>query len=255
MCLAFIVNQVIDGLPVLLLFNRDEDYERVSLPAHYWADAPHILGGFDASSGGTWAGVRKDGRFGMLTFVREPRLPITPTLRRGQIVRNFLLGEKSVNEFVAELEADPGAYLGYNVILGEPGTVVHYNNRSQQRNVLGRGVYGVSNADLETPWFKVTRGKAAIDRLLAARDIRSESLFNLLEDRTVAPDGEVQVTGLNPEREKAKSPLFVTLPDYGTRSTSVVRLYESGAVHFDEKSFGRDGRLRLVTCLNADQGW
>ena len=258
MCLAFIVRNVLPDIPVLLLFNRDEDYERVSLPVHFWSESPNVLGGFDVLTNGTWAGVNRDGRFGMITFVREPRLLFTPDKRRGQILREFLAGSESVEDAVQRLATEHDAYLGYNIILGEPGTVLHYNNRSRQTNAIGAGIFGVSNADFETPWFKVKRGKAAIaDAISSAAllGLSTDRLFEILEDRTIAADREVQETGLAFEREKGKSPMFVTLPNYGTRSSSVVRLHASGKIDFHERSYAVDGRRRLEVAISTEKGW
>ncbi len=45
---------------------------RPTKPAHFWEDAPHILGGRDEVRGGTWLGVNKsNGRFAFLTNYRE----------------------------------------------------------------------------------------------------------------------------------------------------------------------------------------
>lgn len=254
MCLAFLLRSIVPGIPTVLLFNRDEDFERNSLPIHCWEKYPNVIGGFDAASGGTWAGITRSGRFGMLTFVREPRLPMTPSKRRGEIVRNFLTGEKSPLEFAAELELEAGSYLGFNAILGDAHECVHFNNRtSMSPSTLGSGTFGVSNADLETPWFKVVRGKKLISQALAG-DFSVDTLFTLLEDGVLPADEEVQNTGLPFEREKAKSSLFVRDIDYGTRSSSVVLFHENGTTDFFERSYRFGGVEQLRVHVHCQKG-
>lgn len=251
MCLAFLVHRMIPEAPVILLFNRDEDFARVSLPIHAWRDDPRIFGGFDQATGGTWAGIRRDGRFAMLTFVREPRLKRTPAKRRGGIVREYLAEETSPHIFAERLRREREGYLGYNLVFGDLTGAFHYNNRSDRFGEAGAGVFGVSNADFETPWFKVVRGKSKIVEALSRPAFTSVELFSILEDRAMAPAGEVQITGLPAEREATKSPMFVCEPNYGTRSSSVAFIGPSG-IQFTERSYGpwqkRSAEVEIRTC-------
>ena len=43
-------------IPLVLAANRDEFYDRPSLPLAAWEDAPGIYGGRDLQAGGTWLG-------------------------------------------------------------------------------------------------------------------------------------------------------------------------------------------------------
>ena len=54
--------------------NRDEYHFRETLPADWWEDMPDVLGGRDIETGGTWFGVRSDGRFSAITgyLIRSP---------------------------------------------------------------------------------------------------------------------------------------------------------------------------------------
>ena len=65
MCLAFIAIGQNPQYPLLLLFNRDEGYNRSSLVAHWWEDLP-VFAGRDLHKGGTWAAVDRSGKFAML---------------------------------------------------------------------------------------------------------------------------------------------------------------------------------------------
>ena len=60
MCLAVLLHRQIAGFPVILGANRDESYERSSLPPHWFGD-PALFAGRDQLAGGTWLGVNVHG--------------------------------------------------------------------------------------------------------------------------------------------------------------------------------------------------
>ena len=63
-------------------------------------------------------------------------------------------------------------------------------------------------------------------------------LFSVLEDRTLAPDHLLPLTGVSVDLEKSLSSIFVTIPShqYGTR-TSTLLLFEKKNIYFCEKTF------------------
>src|SRR5690606_34187610 len=63
MCVLFLAWHVRPDLPLVLVSNRDEAYERPTAPAEFWEDCPHVLAGRDLRAGGTWGGVSTDGRW------------------------------------------------------------------------------------------------------------------------------------------------------------------------------------------------
>ncbi|HEV8657635.1 MAG TPA: NRDE family protein, partial [Thermoanaerobaculia bacterium] len=44
---------------LVIAANRDEDHDRPTLAAHFWTDAPNILGGRDALHGGSWLAMTR----------------------------------------------------------------------------------------------------------------------------------------------------------------------------------------------------
>jgi uncharacterized protein with NRDE domain len=223
MCLLILAWRDQPGSRLLLLGNRDELHARPAAAADWWQDAPGVIGGRDLEAGGSWLGLRRDGRFAVVTNVREA---------------DFLRGDETPERYVAGLGM--ASFAGYNLICGDRDSVWYASNRAVERP-LGPGVYALSNATLDAPWPKVERLRA---RFAEARRDGEEALFALLADRKPATDGALPDTGLGLERERLLSAPFVISPSYGTRASYLVSLDDEGRGRFVERSFDRDGLRR-----------
>jgi uncharacterized protein with NRDE domain len=72
-------------------------------------------------------------------------------------------------------------------------------------------------------------------------------LFRLLKDQTVAPDDTLPRTGVPLEWERILSPIFITSPGYGTRSSTVLLIDKEDRVTFLDRTFnGSSGPV--TTC-------
>jgi uncharacterized protein with NRDE domain len=71
MCLIVFAWRPTHDIPLVLAANRDESYERPSLPLAAWEDAAEVYGGRDLQAGGTWLGIGSGGRFAALTNIRD----------------------------------------------------------------------------------------------------------------------------------------------------------------------------------------
>ena len=101
---------------------------------------------------------------------------------------------------------------------------------------LDAGVYGVSNAALDTPWPKVVNGKHRFaDALGAGAEV--EDFFKVLADDAVAPDELLPDTGVGLELERLVSPAFISSPDYGTNASTVLRIRRDGSFDVEERRF------------------
>jgi uncharacterized protein with NRDE domain len=224
----------------LLIFaaNRDEFYNRPTLPLAFWEDKPAIIAGRDMKSRGTWLGVRRSGRFAAVTNYRDPShyLPHAPS--RGALVSDFLTSSESARTYLKKIATVGQDYNGFNLLIGDRSGLWYYSNRGNDIQKLEPGLLGISNHLIETPWPKVKKGKARLqDLVLTPEDIDPEDLFHILADRSVPPDDSLPQTGVGIEWERILSPLFITSKDYGTRSSSVLLIKRNGRVTFVERSF------------------
>ena len=106
---------------------------------------------------------------------------------------------------------------------------------------MAAGIYGLSNALLDSPWHKVIRSKAALEALVRNDKVNETELFRLLDDRQKASVDEVEKGHLPFETAHAISAAFIVLPDYGTRSSSVALLDAAGSWRFHERRFDAAG--------------
>jgi uncharacterized protein with NRDE domain len=227
MCLIIFAWKVIPGMPLIAAANRDEFYQRPASAAGWWEDRPDIYAGRDLQAGGTWLGVTRSGRFAALTNVRAPAEKNDTAPTRGHLVSNYLSGNMTPAQYIEDLRPGAHVYNGFNLLVGDHDNLLWYSNRgdADPRNgqALGYGVYGLSNALLDTPWPKVTRAKAQFASLLC-QGAPEETFFELLSDSTRANDCRLPSTGVSLELERMPSSIFICSPDYGTRASTVVRI-------------------------------
>jgi uncharacterized protein with NRDE domain len=238
MCLILLAVRKHPKYKLILAANRDEYYERPSEPPHFWEDAPHLLAGRDLVAAGTWLGITRKGRIAAVTNYRDPANVKPDAPSRGKLVSDFLLRDLDSLSYLDLIRRQKDRYNGFNLIIGNRERITWYSNRSDRVVPLSPGIYGLSNHLLDTPWPKVVRAKALFEKFLSTgRDLSVESLFRLLKDQTAAPDGRLPHTGVPIEWERILSPIFITNPTYGTRSSSLVLIDEEDRVTFLDKTF------------------
>jgi uncharacterized protein with NRDE domain len=222
--------------PLVVAANRDEFYGRATVAAHWWPDAPWIFAGRDLAAGGTWMCVTREGRWAALTNVRDPGAERAGAPSRGALVADFLREDAPPERYLRSIAAE--RYVGFNLVVGDADGAWYLSNQEAGPRPLAPGVYGVSNARLDTPWPKVVRGKAGLSRLIALPRPTVEGLLALLADPTPAPDAELPDTGVGPELERALSPLFIAMPGYGTRSSTALLVDAGGFAVCAEQQAG-----------------
>ena len=237
MCLIVFGYDVHPVYKLILAGNRDEFYKRPAVKAYFWDDMPEILGGRDSKAGGTWLGINRSGQFAAITNYRDIPRHDPDAKSRGHIITGYLNGTKSWSDYLEYLHQNNEKYNGYNLIAGDMDGMGHYSNYGNQVNVISPGVHGISNALLNTPWFKVDKAKNQFKHLLNSGSVDDESLFSLLTDSEQAAKSELPQTGLEPEMEKAVSSIFIKTPDYGSRCSNLLYLKRDGTIRFVERSY------------------
>ncbi len=235
MCLIVFAWKLFPDCPLVLAANRDEFFIRPTQPAAWWQDHPHVFAGRDLQAGGTWLGMDRQGRFAALTNIRNGRNPRPDTRSRGELVADFLRDGTAPDDYLDLVREQAGNYNGFNLIFGDASTLYWISNEDGAVfRALEPGIYGLSNGSLDTPWPKVVRAKAQFASLLC-QSAPDDAYFEMLADTTRPSDGRLPDTGVSLEWERLLSPICIESPDYGTRASTLLRVYGEGSGELQER--------------------
>jgi uncharacterized protein with NRDE domain len=257
MCLVALAIDQDRRFPLVVAANRDEFFKRPAARLAWWTaqpGEPPILAGRDLEGGGTWMGVTGQGRLALVTNHRDPRRNDPDGPSRGQIVPNWLAARESIDRFW--MRTALSGYNGFNLIAADfqLGECFWASNVEAHPKRLERGLYGVSNASLDTPWPKVQALKAALRTSIESSgtvDELAAQLFAALGDRATADDAALPTTGIPLDLERQLSSAFIRTPDhaYGTRCSTLIiteRAHRHLVTHVLERSFSATGGLALL---------
>jgi len=245
MCLIVFAWKLLPCVPLMVAANRDEFYDRPSAPAAWWPDQPQIYAGRDLQSGGTWLGIQSAqqgsspaSKFAAVTNVRAPAETKDDARSRGELVADFLRNDLSARAYVEQLQQRTDAYNGFNLLLHDGVDLIWFSNRHTDNPRNGQplppGIYGVSNAALDTCWHKVVKTKAEFASLICQL-APEDAFFEMLSNTTQAPDCRLPDTGVSFEMERMLSAPCIVSPTYGTRVSTLVKMYPDQPAEFLEK--------------------
>ncbi|XP_028396610.1 transport and Golgi organization 2 homolog [Dendronephthya gigantea] len=259
MCIVFLAisdNPIHDGYKVIIGVNRDEYTSRPTKELHWWEKRPDIISGIDlfpGKEGGTWLGMSKSGKVGILTNYRQsPKFKREDEIGRGQLVSDFLKSEEKPKTFLENVEENGHKYGGFNLILGEviPGKTemnfsYYCNKESRPLQDLTPGIYGLSNRYLDYGWKKVDLGKKQFEKIVKEESSMQEKVDKVLEllldetrygvdDAFRGPEDE----GLPDMFLERLSAISVKIPEmnYCSRTHSVITVDHEDNVTFLERT-------------------
>jgi uncharacterized protein with NRDE domain len=239
MCLITLAIDQSRRYPLVLAVNHDDLWSRPLNPLQWRPTGPaHIplLGGFHPDTGHTWLGLNRLGRLALVTPVRGAQDSDTQAPPRGQIALEWLTTPVSTDHFW--MQTALSGYNGFNLIAADfqLGEAFWGSNRSANTTRLEKGIYGLANAALDTPWPKVVAMKAQLQALLGAEP-QLKALTSELFDAMTQP----RPLTAGSESEYLRSAPFIHLPEtqYGTRCTTLViteRVKKRLVTHVFERS-------------------
>jgi len=234
-CLILLAHRVHPRYPLILLANRDEVYARPTVPACFWPNAPDLLAGRDLVANGTWLGITKSGRWAAVSNFRHLKADHPAVKSRGRLVTDFLTSTTPIDLYAKRQQTESYYYNGFNLLLGEVDSLqsspTYLTSYKQQISTLSSGIYGVSNHLIDTDWEKVIRGKQQLKTLIRNDVVKVNLLLEMMQQRGQIPE----------------EALFITSDHYGTRSTTLILVDQTGRVLFLERTYDLED---LSTDLN-----
>lgn len=145
MCLLAVQYRLVPESPILVAANREEYYDRPSLPPSIQSGKPRVLCGIDQRAGGSWLGVNQAGVFVGICN-RTTAAPLFGRRSRGLLALDLMRcgsARKALDKAMGELERTQ--YEGCNIVLvdGRDGYVIHADEQvevvemQQGLNIIG----------------------------------------------------------------------------------------------------------------------
>lgn len=219
---------------LILVANRDEFFDRQTNSLHRWPSG--FYAGKDLRGGGTWMGVHPKGKFAALTNFRHQKSIRQTPISRGKLVKGFLECEDSPFEYLEKLQENMHRYDGFNLLVANSQEMGYLSNHRQGIQKVGKGVHGISNAFLDTPWPKVDLAKRDLADLIFKEEFSIDALMGTVQSRDLVPDEQLPNTGISLAMERELSAQFIRKGDeYGTVNTTVVLWKHDGEVVIQER--------------------
>jgi hypothetical protein len=226
MCILAIQYRLVSDSPILVAANREEYYDRPSLPPAIQSGKPRVLCGVDQQAGGTWLGVNQNGMFVAACNRSKSKSPIAPR-SRGILGRELLRctsSRQGVDQAMDELLT--GKYEGVNYVIADPESawVVHGGDEVNATE-LDEGLNILANGDVNDP-----------------RDERIQLAYRLLTLQML--DSPVKFLAV-------ASKVFARAPSPPGRPTMIIRGKDWGTVSSTLIALGKKPRDAIYQFANG----
>lgn len=239
MCLIVFAWQAHPEYRLVLAANRDEFHGRPTQALHWWPDKTDVLAGRDLQAGGTWLASHRAGRFATVTNYRDRQGTEGKLRSRGELVTDFVMSDMGAETFTKTTAGEQ--YAGFSLLAIDNDDLYYVSNRGDKPTLLSPGIYGLSNASLDTPWSKLVRSRDRLRSLVDTNTVNETALMRLMADRESAPIPDVEAGQLPFEIARALTAPFIVSPDYGTRCSTSLLWSHEGKVALCERRFDATG--------------
>lgn len=250
MCLLIFSHGIDPRYPLIVAANRDEFHARPTAGSAFWPEFPDTLAGRDLEQGGTWMGITRSGRFAAVTNYRDPSRTAPAPRSRGELSLTYLNGTQAPGEFLEEVATRAEDYAGFNLLVGDRNSLWYFTNSCapDERTplCLPPGIYGLSNAQLDTPWPKVSLGKSNLTALLTQGPLDHDGLASVVNSQQLADSQTLRLHGMDSSMDQLLSAQFIITGSYGTRSTTSLWTDTKGSACWRELSFNPDGSVQGI---------
>ncbi|WP_136253152.1 NRDE family protein [Onishia niordana] len=239
-----------------LLANRDEFFARPTASLEAWTEDPDIIGGRDLVAGGSWLALHRRGRFAAITNVRDTALVSPPDgPSRGHLVPKALNADDLPAWLEDLVSGEAWSYAGFNLLVGDRAGLwhLHRGRDALKLHRLPAGLYGLSNADLDTPWPKLKLARQGLAESLSTSTWPQSALRVMHQQWLDINDQALPDTGVGLAVERQLAPPFITGETYGTRATTWLEWCQNGHLALSERRFGPSAHPLGETHLSLSQ--
>jgi uncharacterized protein with NRDE domain len=212
MCVLFIAVEQHPDYPLIICANRDEFHQRLTKKMHWWTEQ-NILAGQDLQAGGTWLGLSRDGYFSALTNFRRPDSFDATKRSRGDLVIQAL--KNDIKQTQQDLLINAHKYNDFNLVFGP-----------------------------------LALGLQVLETAITNRDVDIETLLSVLTNQTTAEPSTLPNTGVSAILETLLSSIFITSPEYGTRSSAIILQSTTGELCVYEYTYDKTGTIHTQDNFN-----
>ena len=248
MCIVTVSIQENSNYPLIIVQNRDEVYERESLPIHFWEDHPDILAGRDVLRGGTWSGITKTGRFASMTNRPFDDFPsIKDSYSRGKLVKDYLSATDSPSDFLKYVKENRFKYDSYQIVFGTVDELYVYSNATDTHRQFKPGLHSVSNTSDDLSQHRIDRSLDLIGEYLKDHpEPNPDDLIHYFKDTQKAEELTHFPKEISYEMAKDNSSIFIDGETFGTVNTTVFLVHKSGYVTVKEVRYNTDGEIETT---------
>ena len=155
MCTVLLLLRPEHPWPLLVGANRDERLDRAfDAPGRHWPSAPHVIGGRDRLSGGSWFGANDDGVVATIVNGMDRLGPLPGKASRGDLVLRALRERdaRAAADAIGSLPAE--RYRGFTLLVADRGAAfaVTSDERIIRIDALAPGHHMVTPDGYDVAW-------------------------------------------------------------------------------------------------------
>ena len=221
MCTSIIFFRKGHNWPFILASNRDEYFERESLPpSRHWHKQPYIIGGLDKKAGGTWCAINDYGIVSCIHNRNVNEKKLKNTISRGEIILR-ILEAKNLEGALKNLNSiNIKDYNGFNLIIADKENVYWAKHEGLGKNLsimtVPEGISILNHCDLNS------RNNFKINYYLKVISNNKKIYFDEKNDFPI--ESILSENKLNNQKNVYDSMCFNINNKFGTVSSSIIGL-------------------------------
>jgi uncharacterized protein with NRDE domain len=263
LCTLFLFINQFKNIPIAIVSNRDESRERSSSIIQGWdkklnSFGNEIISPKDETKKGTWFACQNEmnGKWAILTNIRDPASHNSERKSRGDIILNFLNSGDSASGFLERLKNTAHEYNHFNIIFSDYNFIYYFHSKENEFEILHQNgsnekkIFGLSNGKIDSNWPKIINTKERfLEFIVNKNENHSEFYWNYFKYEMMN-DKKYEInllpkTGVSLEIEVFLSALFIRGEKYGTRSTLFFGIDRNASTFFYEQTYDLNSEIDL----------